>query len=324
MHPNADALVLAHVLGWQLVVKKGDFYEGQRVVYFPPDAVLPVELSDRLGVTKYLSNGRIRCAKLRGEPSFGIAIPVADPAWQLGDNVADWYGVTKYEPPLRPNAGDAETPHPLFVEYTNIENLRNFPTILQEREMIEITEKLHGTNTRVAIIEGEMMAGSNRLRRKRPSDDAFGKSTYWFPWSLPGVNRLMHSLAEDFRQVILYGEVYGAGIQSLNYGLKNAIKFAAFDLLVDGKYLDSDGFHDLCSSYGVETVPVLGRIPYTLDAVRAMSGGLTTLVEKDAHIREGVVVRPLHERTDPKTGRVILKYLSDQYLFGDASDFTDS
>ena len=35
------------------------------------------------------------------------------------------------------------------------------------------------------------------------------------------------------------------------------------------------------------------------------------------HIREGVVVKPLVERNDPKLGRVILKYVGDTYLFGD-------
>jgi len=32
------------------------------------------------------------------------------------------------------------------------------------------------------------------------------------------------------------------------------------------------------------------------------------------HMREGVVVRPLHERNDPDVGRVILKSISPDYL----------
>ncbi len=46
-------------------------------------------------------------------------------------------------------------------------------------------------------------------------------------------------------------------------------------------------------------------------------------MQKDAHMREGVVVKPLHERTDPKLGRVVLKYVSDLYLFGEKTDYTD-
>ncbi len=40
-------------------------------------------------------------------------------------------------------------------------------------------------------------------------------------------------------------------------------------------------------------------------------------------MREGVVVRPQSERHDPRMGRVILKYVSDSYLFGTKSDYTD-
>ena len=71
----------------------------------------------RFGVTQYLSKGRIRCARLRGEPSFGLAVkPDAD--WPDGADVAAHYGATKYEPPVKIDAGDAERGHPLFARYT--------------------------------------------------------------------------------------------------------------------------------------------------------------------------------------------------------------
>jgi RNA ligase (TIGR02306 family) len=54
-HPNADALELAHIKGWQCVVPKGKYQAQDLVTYVPIDAVLPEALSDRLGVTKYLS-----------------------------------------------------------------------------------------------------------------------------------------------------------------------------------------------------------------------------------------------------------------------------
>ncbi len=90
-HSNADALELAHVLGWQLVVKKGEHQVGERVVYFPIDTLLPVELSERFGVTQYLSKQRIRCARLRGEPSFGLVVKPDNEDWQVGENVAEHY-----------------------------------------------------------------------------------------------------------------------------------------------------------------------------------------------------------------------------------------
>ncbi|HLZ55703.1 MAG TPA: RNA ligase (ATP) [Ktedonosporobacter sp.] len=322
-HPNADALELAQVLGWQLVVRKGDFQVGQKLVYFPIDTVLPLELSERFGVTRFLSKQRIRCAKLRGEPSFGLAVKPDDEIWQVGENVADFYHVEKYNPPVRVGAGDAEAAHPLFMEYTEIENMRNFPEIFAEGEKVILSEKVHGTNSRVGMIEGELMAGSKAVRRKRPNDDRFAANIYWFPFSLEPVRSMIEQLGQSHRQVILFGEVYGSKIQSFHYGFKGKLGFRAFDLLIDGRYLDWPEFVALCAQYGVETVPIVATIPFNLSEVKRYSEGKTLLMQEDAHIREGLVVRPVQERTDPKVGRVVLKYLSDSYLFGEKTDYTD-
>ena len=325
-HNNADSLELAQILGWQLVVRKGEYQVGDKLVYFPIDTVLPKELSDKFGVTNYLSKGRIRCAKLRGEPSFGLAVKPENDEWQVGQNVAEYYtalGVKKYEPPMRATAGDADSEYPLFVKYTNIQNMRNFPDIFKECEMVVITEKIHGSNSRVGIIEGELVAGSHALRRKRPDNDMFESNLYWYPLSLPPVRSLLESLTTKHKQVILFGEIFGSKIQSLDYGYKGILGYRAFDILIDGHYLDWPDFVALCFQYNIDTVPVVASIPFDLDAVKKYSEGNTLLMEDNAHIREGVVVKPLRERTDLKLGRCVLKYVSDQYLFGKHSDYTD-
>lgn len=319
-HTNADALELVQVLGWQLVVRKGEYRVGDKIVYFPIDTVLPLELSERFSVTRYLSKQRIRCAKLRGEPSFGLAVR-PDQDWPLGENVAEYYGATKYEPPLRPQAGDMLPPPPLFVSYTDIENMRNFPSIFAPGEEVILSEKIHGTNCRIALIDGEWMAGSMEVRRKQPEEGVF--NTYWYPLSFQSIRSLLEDLSRTHRQVILFGEIYGSKIQSFHYGLKNTLGFRAFDLLLDGRYMNWPDFLLLCNTYGVETVPVLATIPFDPESIKQHSEGKTTLMWENPHIREGVVVRPLKERTDPKIGRVILKYVSDSYLFGEKSDYTE-
>lgn len=321
-HSNADSLELAQVLGWQLVVRKGEYQVGERIVYFPIDTLLPLEVSERFGVTRYLSKQRIRCAKLRGEPSFGLAVR-PDQDWPVGENVAEYYGARKYEPPVRVTAGDAEKDHPLFVSYTEIENMRNFPALFTPGESVMISEKIHGTCARVGSIEGELMAGSKQVRRRHPEEDRFASNTYWYPLSLEPVRTLVEALASEHRQVILFGEVYGSKIQSLHYGLQGTIGFRAFDLLLDGHYMDWPDFLNVCAKYGVENVPTLATIPFDLNEVKRYSEGPTQLMSQQAHMREGVVVRPVSERHDPRVGRVILKYVSDTYLFGEKSDYTD-
>jgi RNA ligase (TIGR02306 family) len=313
-HPNADTLDIAEVLGWQVISKRGDFSPGQKVVYFPPNTMLPPDVSDRFGVTKYLAKGRIRCAKLRGEPSFGLAVPPDDPAWEVGADVAAHYRATKYEPPLKTTAGDMESPHPYFTCYTDIEDVRNFPGVIEDGEEVVVTEKVDGTNCRVGIIDGEFMAGSKRNRRKQPPDDQARTNLYWHPLTIGGVRDLLVGLSEEHGQAILFGETYGK-VQALRYGLGNAIDFVAFDLMVDGKYVDYDEFRERCKRHGIPTAPLLARQEFYLPAIREIGSG-ESILGRGSHPMEGVVIRPVKERTDARVGRVILKYINDSAFLG--------
>jgi RNA ligase (TIGR02306 family) len=337
-HPNADALELATVKGWQMVVRKGQHQSGDTVVYFEQGTVLPRATADRFGVTQYLSEKTdidgnrvlvVHRVRLRGEPSFGLAVAPDDPAWLIAHDVSAHYGATKYMPPVKTSAGDVEPDDARFPAYTDVENMRSYPHIFRDGEAVEASEKVHGTNSRIGFVVDEVdrepvvswMAGSRTLRRKRPDGDAFATNTYWFPWSLAQVQALMQALAAaGHRQAVLYGEVHGRGVQSYDYGQKG-LAYRAFDLMLDGIYVDRATFEDWCARYGIPTVPLIYRGPFALEAIRAVADGASLL--GGAHGREGVVVRPLVERSDPALGRVILKYVGDAYLFGQKHDFTD-
>lgn len=320
-HENADALELATVKGWQCVIPKGRYQNGDLVTYIPIDAMIPRPHAERWGIVNYLSawnaetdSGRVRCAKLRGEPSFGVILTPEDPAWVEGQDVREFYGIGKYVPAMKLSAGDAEEPHPLFFPYTEIENMRNYPRLIEEGEQVVVTEKIHGTSSRVGIIEGELMAGSMGLRRKRPeAEEAWASNTYWFPFTLPAVREMLEGLSVGSQQVVLYGEVFGSKVQSLHYGEVGTLGYRAFDLLVDGKWVNPVEFHQHCEKYGVPYAPVLYEGPFTLAKILELSKGQTTFSAD--HIREGVVVGLAQERRDPRMGRVKLKYIGDQYLF---------
>jgi RNA ligase (TIGR02306 family) len=362
-HPNADRLELARLLGWQVVVGKGTFKAGDPVLYVPPDAVVPQEWSDHWGVTQYLSKGRVRAIKLRGEPSFGFAVPLdagKDPrtlgaiAGRDFDNVAEAFGIVKYQPPVksarigagRQGQGDTLPEHPAFSRYTDVENLRHFPDAFEPGEEVVVVEKCHGTNSRVALIDGEWMAGSHRVRRKGPDERRHelvfripgmtrllglfgvkpevigprspGSSVYWQPLEVRGVRNLLEDAATRHKQAILYGEIFGAGIQQLTYGLPSETSYLAFDLMVDGAFVDHDEFRRLCMKHCVPSAPILYRGPYDAALVKALSEGTTTI--GGDHYREGVVVRPVRERRHPKIGRLILKLVGDTYLTGGVED----
>ena len=324
-HPNADRLELAQIKGWQCVVQKGKYTPDSIVVYFPPNTTLPDFVAHQLGIFKYLkgreNSRRVGQIRLRGEPSFGAIVDLPDCIedacyWSVGQDVAHFYGAKKYEPPPKYTATDAVSENPLFPRYTDIDNLRNFPDVFEEDEDVVVTEKIHGTNCRVGIIDGVEVAGSRRNQRLRPNDH-LEANFYWHPWSIEGVRNLLHALARDHAVVVLYGETYGR-VQSLKYGKPNDIAFAAFDLLLDGKYVDFDTFELYCHRYYVPMIPVLARTKYSLDTIKSHSSGKSE-VPGASCIREGVVVRSITDRVTTKGGRPVYKYLSDDYLLNSFS-----
>jgi len=103
LHPieGADKIEMAKVLGWQCVVKKGEFQVNQAIVYVEVDAVMPDKpeyefLRDR----KF----RVRTIKLRGQISQGLVLPIESTLgipnmYNIGDDVTDDLGITKYLSP---------------------------------------------------------------------------------------------------------------------------------------------------------------------------------------------------------------------------------
>ena len=172
------------VKGWPVIVQKAlGLKAGDRVVYFPPDSVMPPELAERLGITKYLAllpreiDGtrkpglRVCAARLRGEPSYGTIDHQVDPSWEVGRDVKEHYGVTKFEPPERPNDGESLPGVAAFHRYTEIENIRNFPDVLRPGEEVVITEKIHGKTCRLGLVRVRRDDGALRVhgRLARPA-----------------------------------------------------------------------------------------------------------------------------------------------------------
>lgn len=352
-HKGADRLDIAIVKAWETIVKKDEYRAGDVVVFIPPDAILPTEMVERLGVGNYLAgknSDRVKCAKLRGEMSFGLVIPNEE-NWEVGTDVAGHYGITKYEPPVRAMAGDAAPEDPYFTRFTNIENIRNYPDIFTEGEMVVVTEKIDGSNQRLGFFRAEIdgdvtiewKAGSHKVKRKMPEPDEIKSNIYWYPYSLPGAKDMLLSqtkkLSDDDvlpKAVTLFGEVYGrvrGGHKSLHYGKQNELAYVAFGLQVDGEYVDWEDFAAICRMYDIPMVPVIAITEFNMDKMKELSKGDSILAAQNGatHMREGIVICSMKERDDLKTGRAVLKLLNDDYLIlkgkreskGEIVDFTD-
>ena len=116
--PNADAIERLRILGWWVVVKKGEFQPGDKVVYCEIDSLLPERpefeflrassfkpaQTDASGAPVLPAGFRIKTVKLRGQVSQGICFPLsilpADAPRDEGADVTDHLGILKWEPPV--------------------------------------------------------------------------------------------------------------------------------------------------------------------------------------------------------------------------------
>lgn len=191
--PGADAIQVATILGWQVVVKKEEFNIGDKVVYCEIDSILPDRpefefLRDR----KF----RIKTIRLRKQVSQGIAFPlsVLEPMIKrplvtcaFGDDVTEVLGVTKYDPQAVQEAALEETykriaknrfdkflmrykwwrkltsppksrlPFPKWISKTDETRLQNMPSILQKEHphVFCVTEKLDGQSATYFLLRTE-------------------------------------------------------------------------------------------------------------------------------------------------------------------------
>lgn len=214
--PNADAIERATVLGWQLVVKKGEFQVGDLCVYCEIDSLMP----DRPAFEFLRPRGmRIRTVRLRGQISQGICFPLeilpAHVAIEEDTDVTEALAIEKYEPPMPASlAGVAKGPFPGFIPKTDETRVQ----VLQERldafagKPCYIAEKLDGTSVTFYLKDGEFGVCSRNLNLLDTPDNTLWKLARQYQ-----IEDKLRALGSNFA---LQGEAVGEGIQSNKYQLK--------------------------------------------------------------------------------------------------------
>jgi len=155
-HPNADALEIAKIDGYECVVAKGQFRTGDCAVYIPEQAVLPDGLIEKLGLVGKLAGSkknRVKAIKLRGVLSQGLLCPLSllpeerkDPGYVIGLDCSEILGLIKHEPVVPATmAGNVWNAGPKRTLNYDIENIKKYPRVLEEGEEVIFTEKIHGT-----------------------------------------------------------------------------------------------------------------------------------------------------------------------------------
>lgn len=322
IHLNADRLEIVHIAGFKCIVGAGLYSSGTEVLFFEPETAFTIEQAQKLEIDRYLAERTdirgnrvlvIREVKLRGIMSEGLILPVSS----LKD--IDENSVFKYQPPAsKLKSENAEKELLEFSPYGSLENLRKCPNAIPNGAWVSITEKIHGTNSRVGFTtepsSGKMIlhAGSRTVNRKKPVEGE--TSLYWSPFDLyPQIQALFEDLREyGAKSATLYGEIYGGKIQSYSYSLApGGIDYRAFTLKIEGHKATPQVFKLWTGIHKVPTAPEIfkGLQPYSYELIQSIADGpsLLTSSEFKDHGREGVVVQ---------YGPDIYKYVCDTYLLG--------
>jgi RNA ligase (TIGR02306 family) len=323
--PGADAIEVATILGWKVVVKKGEFHTADKVVYFEVDSFLPeIELFEWLRRTSFRTNEflgrtgfRIKTMKLRGQLSQGLVVGVAAfpqiAQLPVGTNVTRELDVVKWQlPELEGNFGTRSGSFSAYCSKTQEMRVQSIPAILDELagKPYYITTKIDGTSATITYLNGQLQVFSHNFEL---ADD--GKSIFWDIVDTYDLRKKLETLG---RNIALQGELAGPKIQKNKLRLmKNDLfVFTVVDLNTRERY-PLDQTIDLCATLGLPMVPVEEKgesFAYTInDLLRKASGAYASGLKK-----EGFVVRPQTPIPSYETGgNLSFKVLNNSALLAE-------
>lgn len=308
---NADRIELAKVLGWQCVVKKGDFKPGDMAVYFEIDSYIPIEPRFeflRSSSYKKLVTGeegfKLRTVKLRGKLSQGLLMPVSEFTADFknielveGTDVTETLKITIYEPPIPANLrGKIKGHFPYFIQKTDQERIQNLydEYILKYKDIeFEATEKLDGTSCTYYFKDGVFGVCGRGVEFY---DD--GINTYWIVANKIGIEKALKTLN---RNIAVQGELIGESIQGDYLKIKGQT-FNVYDIYDIDKmrYLTRAErmeiyvkLENLCN--GIKHVPVIDEGVKILDMTKSVDEILDRSTGESkinpTVMREGVVYK---------------------------------
>lgn len=308
---GADRIELATILGWRVIVKKGEFNEGDLAIFIEPDSILPEHpIFGFMEKYKY----RVKTIKIRGVYSQGLALPITDLSKlfiiEPGVDITELIGITKYSPPIPQHiAGETKGNFPMFIPKTDEPRIQSIPFILDQYkgEDFYISEKIDGSSSSFYYYKGEFGVCSRNIELKETNNNI-----YWF---ISEKYNLAHEL-KHIGNIVIQGEIIGPKIQKNRYGLDELDLYVFNSYDIENQYYHSiDDLKVITSRLGLKMVPIWCEhciLDHTVDDLIELSKGISMLTSN--LIREGIVIRRREETHHPTIGRVSFKAINPDYL----------
>jgi len=340
---GADRIELAHVLGWQCVVNKGEFSrEGDLGIYFEIDSFLPIcpefefLRASSYKKTDIMGEGfLLRTKKFKGQISQGLLLPfdalvksfpqILDrlkeaPFEEVGTDLTDVLGVRKYEIEERATTGgNVIGVLPYDVPHTDETRVQAEPGLIQEFAGLEyyISTKMDGSSHSVSFDENGFHVCGHNYEYKDDDSSAF----YRFVNAM-GLREKMELYVgtHGLRTLTLQGEFCAPGIQQNRLKLKKP-EWYVFTVRIDGKRTDLETLRKLCWDLNVQTVPIeetgtdLPSGYPTVESLLSRADGEYPNGGK----KEGIVIRPTTPIYSPTIGTDLsMKVVNNKYLLKNA------
>lgn len=325
---GADRIVKATLKGidFSFVIGKDTFKVNDTVLYFPVDSIVPTVLQEKLGVVGRLAGhakDRIKTVKLKSVYSQGIVGPISliddfpKDKEKTVDNITEFLGITKYEPPVVMEHGANLCRLPLGLSKYDIEGVERYQYIVDYMmdKLVRIDEKIEGQNISFSYGKDDQKFYVNQ--RSHTIVPIEGATHTWWKYAIANnLESIVKQLSNRFgADVTLWGEGIGPGIQGNHYDLKDH-RGVFYDIKVGNKFIDTDDFLLIVKEFNLPTTPILS----TTKTLREWLDGKTIVEMADAESlmikkpREGIVIRLMKEEHIDNYGRSIIKKRGPKYL----------
>ena len=325
---GADRIELAHVLGWQCVVNKGQFQPMDIGVYFEIDSFLPIRPEfEFMRSSSYKKNDimgegfKLRTQRFRGQISQGLLLPVSafpeiPQDAEVGLDVTELLGVKKWEIEERATTGGTVIGTlPYDIPHTDETRVQENPELIQAFAGLEyyISTKMDGSSHSIGLDENGFHVTGHNYEYK---DD--GESSFFELVKTRGYREKLETFAKEnsLTKLTIQGELCAPGIQRNRLRLTKP-EWYVFTVRENGKRVGLKRMMQVCEALGMDHVPIeevgvdLPTKYPTVEALLARADGDYPNGGK----KEGIVIRPTEPVFCPLiSASLSMKVVSNKYL----------
>jgi len=331
--PNADKIEVAEILGWECVVKKGEFKVNDLIIYIEVDAVLPSDnpYFDFMKERKY----RVRTIKLRGQISQGLVCPLSilpkvTVHCEEGSDVTKVLNIKHYEDLLPQVDVEPEKSSkwaiiryikrhviykkyfhkklkggfPSFLKKTDEERIQKHPNWLNYDYPVYITEKIDGTSATYFVKKVNMFNTIFGVCTRNCYQKTIRPSYYWNIAIKEKIEKKLKQARKDLGiDICIQGEIIGPKIQDNKYK-KTELEFYVYNVydITRQEYFCFADIKDFCSAYSFKMVPIdcenTGLICVMGNVSQAVEYSKDQSKINPTIKREGIVVRSVLDQKE--------------------------